>query len=150
MKKILIPFVALVAFAITAQAQFAQRYVEQTLATGLTTIGASTTSNCASGTVIDCRKQQNVAVSARFCLTGAGTSATTFTFLKSVDGVNFDTDPNSKITWAPVGTGATTVVATTNLAVAGVGYLKLTSIQNGNNSVLTNEFVKYAIKMGSP
>jgi hypothetical protein len=94
-----------------------------------TTMTASSTSNYTH--TIDVRRQATVALSLAGVSGGAGTDNLTLTFAPSVDGVNFTTAANSRITWVVAATGATPHVHSTNITVGGYGYLRLVSVQNG-------------------
>lgn len=139
----LIVLASLLAF--TASAQYAVIPL-----TGVpTTIGLATSTNiAASDIIIDCSRQQNVALSLRFKGHVAGNSNVVYTLQKSLQrGSNYTTF--ATITAAANGT--TAVDVSTNYNVAGIGYLKLVTVSSANDAaVITNQQVWYAIKKDSP
>ena len=139
-----VAFLLLTGFASNAQAQ----YAAQTLSGFPATLAAATATNLASAPVMDVRKQNKVAVQVKFTLSAAATTNTIYTFARSVDGSNFDT--SGTVTWQVPQNGTTAVICSTNIDMEGYGYLKLLSIDNrDDNGVLTNSFIKYAIKRGA-
>ncbi len=103
------------------------------------------TTNLASPPILDVRKQSNVAVACTINPTTAG-STNTYVFHKSVDGTYYDDITTISVVVASTGTTQKTVV--TNLSCAGIGYLKLYSIQAGGP--VTNTAAKYGIKISAP
>jgi len=104
---------------------------------------STTTENL--GSVINCTRYGEVALDIEFKLTGAGTTACTFKFARSVDGTNYNSVAPIEVAMAPSGTTA----VRTNLSVTmgPIGYLKLSSITAANNSqAMTNIVVGYALK----
>jgi hypothetical protein len=143
-KKLLALF-AVALFAMTFQSQ--AQYAAQTLSGFPATLAAATATNLASAPVMDVRKQDKVAVQVKFTLSAAATTNTIYTFARSLDGSNYDTA--NTFVWAVPQNGTTTVIASTNIDMAGYGYLKLVTIDNrDDNGVLTNSLIKYAIKRG--
>jgi len=104
---------------------------------------STTTENL--GSVINCTRYNEVALDLSFKLTGAGTTACTFKFLRSVDGTNYNSVAPIEVAMAPNGTTA----VRTNLSVTmgPIGYLKLASITAATNAqAMTNIVVGYALK----
>jgi hypothetical protein len=143
-KKLLALF-AVALFAMTFQSQ--AQYAAQTLSGFPATLAAASSTNLATSIVMDCRKQDKVAVQVKFTLSNTATTNTIYTFARSLDGSNYDTA--NTFVWAVPQNGTTTVIASTNIDMAGYGYLKLVTIDNrDDNGVLTNSLIKYAIKRG--
>jgi hypothetical protein len=139
---------ATVLFVNSASAQQAI-YAPVTIAATPTTIASTITTNFATPPVIDCRKQQNVAMCLSFNQGSGSVSNVTYTFQKSVDGIYFDTSNPITITLAS--TGTTRLDWVTNINVAGVAYLRLYSIANTTSLVsMTNYGIVYGIKIGAP
>lgn len=148
-------FTTLIALLALAVPALAQDYGVVTPSLGaLTQITAGATSNLTVN--IDCRKQQNVAVKLSFCQPDEGVVYTNLvaTFSKSIDGTTFATRDADKLTWtlALQAGGATNMVyATTNFNVGGIGYLRLESLQNREETnYVTNIVFSYAIKTRAP
>jgi hypothetical protein len=144
----LIAAVALFASVADTHAQSRPIYAEQSLDSSSmpATLATTVVTNLASPPVIDCRKQSTVAVCVMFNQDSASTSNVTWTFHGSVDGTYYDAQRAFVIT-AP-STGATRVNYLTNLAVGGIGYLKLYAISNATAlTTMTNFGVKYGIKI---
>ena len=119
--------------AVSIQAQ--TRYAVQSLTVPSTVVEDTVTN--AIGAVIDCRFQPNVAV----LINTTGATNATFRFSTSIDGSTWAT--NQYV----IGYGANTapVPIVTNIAVNGVGWLRLDSIAATGTIAATNS-VKYAIK----
>jgi hypothetical protein len=134
-------------FAAVASAE-AQIYAPQTL-TVMAPIAQSATST--SNSVIYCQKQKDVAVCIGFKLSGAGTSAQTLTFERSVDGVSWETLAASKTVVGIAGTGATESITVTNIPSNGAGFIRLATWANGQaDRTCTNTVLSYAVKIGAP
>lgn len=104
---------------------------------------STTTENL--GSVINCTRYNEVALDLSFKLTGAGTTACTFKFLRSVDGTNYNAVAPIEIAIAPNGT--TAVRTNLNVTMGAIGYLKLGSITAATNGqAMTNIVVGYAFK----
>lgn len=149
MKKLLIPFLAvlfLIAALPSAIAQGYTAYAAQTLIAGGTNNVAAATTNTYTQ-VLTLTRQREVAVQISFKSTGTNSSTIGFDFLPSVDGTTFDT-ANAAHSLNFAANGTTTVVVVTNLvAPAGIGYLKLASVRNPNaTQAITNLSVIYAVK----
>ena len=115
--------------------------VPATLATGVTT-------NLASPPTLGALKQQNVAVSVTVSATAVATNL--YTFNRSVDGINWDTNAANNIVFGAVTQGATPVTTTTNWTSAGFGFYRLASIQVVSAGTVTNNAVKYGVKLIAP
>lgn len=148
MKKIL-TLAALFVFAAIANAQ-QYGVVTHSLGT-FDQVSATATSN--NIVVIDCKKQQNIALQVSFKLSGAGTGNQTLTIAKSLDGstTTADTVAAGLHTWVIAGNGTTTAVGTTNINCAGAGYLVVKSWANADGSrYATNIVIKSATKVNAP
>lgn len=138
MKKLL-ALLALLGLAPLAQAQ---QYFVETVSSAAT-IAAS--GSITPGTKIPVRPYSNVAIQVSFKLSGSGTSNIVASFAKSVDGTTFETTPSVTVTVAASGT--TTVSGVSNVALGGVGWLKLVSVTNANTpSTVAELSIKTAVK----
>lgn len=115
-----------------------------TLAGGTNNVPLAST-NAAVAIVIPVVRANNVAITASFKLTGAGTTAVVFRLDESVDGSTWESSAHS-LSVTPAGT--TTVVGVGNVAVNGIGYLRLQTIENPNATSVTNLVFKYGFKSG--
>lgn len=124
-------------------------FVDITTDLATPTVAGGATSNGIPAVVIDCTRVKDVALQVKFTFANTTTSNVVYTVCKSIDGANWETTPC--FTWTIAGNGTTSVTSTTNLTVGGLGYLKLTSIQNTHASiVVTNNQVAYSIKRNAP
>lgn len=124
-------------------------YASQTIATSPATLATTVVTNFASPPLIPCGKQQNVFMMFSFNQSGASTSNVVYTLTKSVDGIYFDT--NQPITVTVASQGTTRVNWSTNLAVAGVGYLRLDTMANTTAlTTMTNFGITYGVKISAP
>jgi hypothetical protein len=139
MKKMFLTLLAVLGLASLASAQ---QYAPATLISSYI-VGASQTSNCTPALVIPMQRYNEIGLQFKVQLAGTGTDAVTYTFAKSVDGVNYDT---TGMTVSFAHTGATAKYYTTNLTVGACGYLKLVSIQNGDTGDVQTNTVKYVFK----
>lgn len=78
-----------------------------------------------------------------FKLQGAGSSAVVFRFDSSLDGINWTA---SSILMTNTASATTLVTKTQTFDVGGVPYFRLTSINNGNATAVTNLAVKFVSK----
>jgi len=112
------------------------------------TIAENATTAANLGVAVKVDRVTDVAVVASFQGSAAGASAVTYTWARSIDGVNYETTPRPTTVWAQNGT--TAVIGYTNLPSAWVGaaaYIKLVGIASGGaTGNLTNHSVKIAIK----
>lgn len=148
------PFHIIKAFAVAALvavapiASNAQTYSAQTITPISGAITAGSTSNTTA--VLDVRRNKDYV---SFSVTGTASAANpgstlTFTFLPSVDGVNFASNPTLSFVWA-LGSDTSQAAKTvsTNLLVQGYGYLKLSSIvASSNTNSITLNSVTYGVK----
>lgn len=98
--------------------------------------------------VIDCRRQQNVAVEWTMLTSGSTLSGIRFT--PSVDGSTLATSPHDNtfsMARAPVANTPTVVI--TNFNVKGYNYLVCDYITNGSAALLTNT-IRYWVKPNAP
>lgn len=124
----------------------AQTYGAQTTTLATNAVAASSTETLS--TVIDCGKQDTVAVQIAFKMSGSGTGNQTLTFERSVDGISYETLAAKKTAVVIAATGATTSVTVTNIPSYGAKYIKLSSWANADAGVYTtNMVVKYAVKI---
>jgi len=145
MKKTII-ITALVAVLAFAGSASAQQYSPVTVySQGTNAIAGSAT--VTPGSVITMTKSNNVAFQIFATSLAGSTNAVTANFAKSVDGVTYETTPS--VTLAVTANGTNAVSALTNVATGAVGYLKLTSIVNGNTNALTGVGVTAAKKPGN-
>jgi hypothetical protein len=93
-------------------------------------------------------KQQNVAVSVTISATAATTNL--YTFNRSVDGVNWDTNAANSVVLGAYCAGGTPVTTTTNWNTFGYGFYRLYSIQVVGSGTVTNNSVKYGVKLIAP
>jgi hypothetical protein len=143
LNSLLIAAASAVAFIHTASAQLV------TLPTIL--VGSGVTSNTPAGSfVIDCRRQQNVAIEWTQTLGGAGTSLAGVSFVPSIDGTTLAASPdNNGFVLARAAAGGTATTVVTNFNVKGYNYLVLYYITNGNSQAMTNTF-RYWVKPSAP
>lgn len=137
-------FIILAAAAFTVLSASAQTYNYQAL-TLPATLAAGTT-NLATQQTIGSLKQQNVALSTTISATATTTNF--YTFQRSVDGVNYDTNAVNLI-YVTAWTTGTANTTTTNIPVTGYGYLKLVTVQTIGGTV-TNSAFSYGIKQVAP
>lgn len=132
---------------LTVGVVIAQQYA--TTSTGFT-VAASGTSNYTSQAVCTLTKYEDVTIHVRTSLAGSGTDNTVLSYSKSVDGTTYETTPSVVITVA--NTGTTAVNTITNINVGAAGYLRLTSIVNGDTGdalTVTNTFVTKPARFGN-
>lgn len=131
-------------FALSAPVVQAQQYAVTTLLSGGTqNIAGGATSNY--NTTIGLTKYAEVGVQTAFKLTGAGTENIITTFEFGLDGSNWETIKTYK--WTNAANGTTLVVASTNIYMGSVGYLRLKSIVNGSSGeAVTNLLMQYSVK----
>jgi len=141
--------------ALSGYAQGIPKYAAQALSVP-GNIAAATTTNLASPQTVGQLVQQNVAISVScFPISDNSHPATTnlYVFQRSVDGVNWDTNTFNLINFAaviptnPAAAGPAT--CTTNIAVTGYGYIRLSSILTGVLAI-TNHASSYGVKILSP
>jgi len=124
----------------------AQTYKALNYNPGPATLATTVSTNLATPLLIDVRKQNNVAFQVRFNQSGASTSNVVYTLQSSIDGTYWD--PTRVITLTFASTGATDVVGVTNVAINGVGYLRLVTIANTTAiTTMTNKSFGYAVKI---
>lgn len=134
MKTIFVFLLTICAFAFSAKAQV-PTYAAQTLT--IPTVAAGQTSNSVAA-VIDCRKQQNVAIS--WLTTGTNVS---FNMSKSIDGSVWLTNAYTVV-------GMSNAFPTiTNINVGGVGFLRVDSVTSTGTTIATNT-VSYGVKISAP
>lgn len=143
--KLFKPLSFLVLLALTMSATAQSYSINTTTLTGGTNNVALTSTNSAVGIVIPVVRANNVAITANFKLTGAGTTAVVFRLDESVDGATWESSAYS-LSVTPAGTS--TVVGVGNIAVNGIGYLRLQTIENPNATSVTNLVFKYGFKSG--
>jgi hypothetical protein len=145
MKHYILSLLTLAALVVGAQAQGI------VTAANVPVIYNSVSSNMA-GTatiVIDCRRQQNVAV--EWTALTAGSTLSALRFQPSLDGTTIATTPDASGSFvmarAPVAN--TPTVTITNFNVKGYNYLVCDYITNGGAATLTNT-VRYWVKPNAP
>lgn len=132
------------AFAATAQEL---RYAVESLtlpggATQFVAGGGTTNINAS----IDVRKQNTVAVSIAFKMTGTDTSTNVLTFQRSLDNSTWETLAAKKTAIGIAATSGTQTVTVTNIPTYGAGYIRLATWLNEGSESATNIVVSYAIK----
>ena len=141
---IIIGLTVLVAASVQAQTP---TYSAQTLSS-TATIASATATNIAA--VIDCRKQNTVAVQIT-AYGDTGVAANNAVFLYSVDGVTYSpgtgAGQSKTVAFTPTTAGATVF---TNLQTYGAGYLKLAYVTNDTGAAVTNLSIKYGVKISAP
>lgn len=141
--KYLIAIAALVAFTFSASAQTPVTVLDG----GTNNIAASTLKSVTNSSIVLGRfPGGNTAVAASYVLDGAGTSAVTFVFERSVDGSTWDSA--TTYTLAGNANGTARVANTTNFVIDGFPYLRVKTMQNTNSASVTNLTLKYTIKPG--
>jgi hypothetical protein len=125
--------VAAVALVLVVGLNLAQAQQYSTAKTRIAVAASGTSNNVA---VCTATKYEDVAIHVKTTLAGSGTDNTTISYSKSLDGVTYETTPSVVLTIA--NTGTTAVNTLTNVTLGAVGYLRLTSIVNGDTGdVLT-------------
>lgn len=99
------------------------------------------------GSAVDCSRYQEIGITAKFALTGAGTSACTFKFVVAGDGTNYETTVLAARSLVITPNGTTPVIVNTNLYIGAHKSIKLSGITAGSNSAaMTNIAVIYSLK----
>lgn len=146
MKK-LFAFILLIAlFAPVANAQVPTYAPQSHLSSYVVAIGATSNSVSSTAGIIDCRKQQNVTL--QWYIASPIFAETTNIVMRlsaSVDGTTFDT--NRWVLTASATTAPQNVLVT-NLAVAGIGYVRVDSITA--TGIAATNHLKYGLKISSP
>lgn len=132
---------AMAALLLAAPAAQAQYILGAVL--GGTNNVAATTTNTSFTTVVQATKALDIAIQPSFRLTGAGTSAVVIKFDESNDMLNWKVAARSISVTA---NGTNTVSNVANFTVGGVGYLRLSQVENPNATAVTNLTVKYSQK----
>lgn len=112
---------------------------------GGTNVVAASSTNSPSGVTFTAAYSSDIALQPSFKLTGAGSSAVVFVFDTSLDGT----------TWYPAAfnisitaNGTTPVSKVATQALGSTPYIKLSSIQNPNASIITNLALVATMKRG--
>lgn len=108
-------------------------------------INSSVSSNYTTGALVQITSSKNLAIQTKFALQGAGTTACTFTFDKSIDNSNWITNA---FTFSVTPAGTATVALGTNIDVGAFPFWRLGVITNGSATVMTNIWLKYYYKLG--
>jgi hypothetical protein len=139
-----------VLICVPAWAQYGAVYSPQTTVILPVTIPANTSTNI-SDVTLDVRKQKKVGIYVAIQGDDTGTNGVcTFTFARSVDGVNFQSLSTQRPTVTLAANGVTLTSKIVELDTFGTGYFKLVSINNDDNVGLTNVVLKYGIKLNTP
>ena len=156
MKKLLIT-VACALFGFAAFAQYAPVTLPNPVGELYISLVPAQVTNFVSTAVIDCRKQNNVAVQVSMTDTNAASiSNITFRYVYSVDGITYGTtNSNAELMFiVPLAQKALGGVTTwvTNLSTRSAGYIKFISVSNDAAALctITNMSIKYAVKMNAP
>ena len=134
-----IKWAVVAAFVLAAGIVVAQQYSTQVKAG---TVAASGTSNNVD--VVTLTKYEDLTIYIKTQLAGSGTDNTVVSYSKSVDGVTYETTPSVVLTIA--NTGTTAVNTVTNINVGAAGYLRLTSIVNGDTGDVLTYTNTFALK----
>ena len=150
--KNIIQLLTLAAAVVVASVQQSHAQGLVTVAGGSFTIAASATSNgvFSSSYVIDCRRQQNVAIEWTQTLAGAGSTVGGISLVPSLDGSTPASTPDNNgfaLVRAPNGT--TPVITVTNFNVKGYNYLIVSGVTNGSANIQTNT-LRYWVKPNAP
>lgn len=105
-------------------------------------VPASSTDSAPMAGIIDASRVTQFALGGLVKLQGAGTSAVTYTVARSLDQSNWQTS----FTLAVTAAGTTVVPWGTNVTCGAFPYWKITSLQNGNATALTNHIVYVGTK----
>jgi hypothetical protein len=108
----------------------------------VTNVMAATTTNSVTASVIEVDRYDQFSLQITGKLTGAGTSAVTYTVSASVDGSNYIEQFKLPLTAA----GTTTVSAMTNVNAGSIPYWKVTTLGNANANSWTNGVVTWGVK----
>lgn len=124
-------------------------YGPATICTSPATLATTAGTNFANPPIIDCSRQQHVAVMFSFNQGGASTSNVVYTLYPSVDGIYYDA--NAALTITIPSTGTTRVNYSTNINCGGFGYYEIYSMANTTAlTTCTNLGVVYGIKTLAP
>ena len=134
-----IKWAVVAALVLAAGIVVAQQYSTQVKAG---TVAASGTSNNVD--VVTLTKYEDLTIYIKTQLAGSGTDNTVVSYSKSVDGVTYETTPSVVLTIA--NTGTTAVNTVTNINVGAAGYLRLTSIVNGDTGDVLTYTNTFALK----
>ncbi|MDB6017677.1 MAG: hypothetical protein JWR19_2166 [Pedosphaera sp.] len=141
MKKLIIASLLIVAMALPS---FAQSFKPTTLNGGTNFIAATATNTYTGVTVVALRSRM-VTLQPSFALTGAGTSAVTFTVNGSTDGAIY----TNGITRMPVTANGTNVVSGLfTIDTGGYTFISIGTGENLNATVATNVTVNAGMKQG--
>lgn len=92
-------------------------------------------------------KQQNLALASTISAASPG-ATNIYTFAKSVDGINFDTNAADVVSFQSACIGAGPVTTVTNLPTGGVTYFKLITVVTTGTA--TNNSFLYGVKISAP
>jgi hypothetical protein len=124
----------------------AQSYsLQATTLNGGTNNVATATTNTSFAVIMPCVRSTVIAPQVTFKLNGAGTDTIVFKFDHSVDGSNWKSAGTSLSVAA---NGTTLVTGNTSIAAGGIGYIRLSTVENPSSSSVTNLVLKYATKNG--
>ncbi len=116
-------------------------YEPTTLTLSNATVAASSATN--QNSIIDCRKQRDLAVALTFKSDASGTGIMTVKLAPSVDGLKFDTVHTVTFGGAMISAG-TEITTATNFTTLGYGYYKVLYITNADGSAnATNCSLKF-------
>jgi hypothetical protein len=120
----------------------AQGYGVSVVLGGTNNVAAATT-NSSFATVIPATRATDIAVQPSFKLTGSGTSAVVLKFDESADNANWTANA---VSISVTAAGTATVSKVSNFALGGIGYLRLSTVENPNASAVTNLSITFAQK----
>jgi hypothetical protein len=144
MKKLIALLLITVAAAFGAHAQY---NIDATSFTGaaITNCAATTTNTISSPVTIPVTRANNAGLGTSFKLGGSGTSAVVLKYDASVDNVAWETAAFSQTITA---NGTNTVYSVDNIATVGYGFIRLSSIENPNASLITELKIMVGQKPG--
>jgi hypothetical protein len=105
---------------------------------------AATATNTTVRASIPATRADNLGLQASFVLAGSGTSAVVLKFDESLDGSNWESAAHSLTVTA---NGTNSVVGVSTIALNGIGYLRLSSVENPNGQAINSLVIKYSQKI---
>jgi hypothetical protein len=147
MKTLIKGLLLIAALIFIAPKAHAQRYSLQsaTITSNSVTVTAiaATATNTTVRADIPATKAINLGIQASFVLAGSGTSAVVLKFDESLDGSNWESAAHSLTITA---NGTSSVVGVANLSLGGIGFIRLSSVENPNANAINSLVIKYAQK----
>lgn len=138
----LLALIVLVACTFLAAPKAHAQYDLNVVSLTTNAIPATTTNSTIRGTIV-ATHAVDIAVQASFVLGGAGTTAVVLKFDESIDNVNWTA---AAVSISITANGTSSVSKVSNFTIGGIGYLRLSSVENPNASAIASLAVKYAQK----